>query len=79
MQYSKQIVDELNENNIVKAVPIAEGMTIYFNSATSYFDEKNRLAEAGFEMISNDEEYGIYIISTPYECSNANGLIYRIK
>lgn len=71
--------ETMNKNNIVKVVPITEGMTIYFNSASSYYNEKNKLIEAGFEMISNDGEYSIYITSAPYECNNINNETYRIK
>ena len=28
----------LGKDNIVKTVPITEGMTIYFNNATSYYE-----------------------------------------
>lgn len=71
--------ETMNKNNIVKAVPITEGMTIYFNDATSYYNEKNKLIEAGWEMISDDGEYSIYITSAPYECNNTNNATYKIK
>ena len=66
----------MNRNNIVKAVPITEGMTVYFNNATSYYEEKNKLKEAGFEMECRDDVYSVYILSCPYEYNNT---VYRIK
>lgn len=41
--------------------------------------KKNKLIEAGWEMISDDGEYSIYITSAPYECNNTNNATYRIK
>lgn len=74
---TENYMKRLEKDSIVRTVPITEGMTICFNNVTSYYEEKNKLKEAGFEMECCDDVYSIYILSCPYKYSNET--IYRIK
>ena len=38
---TENYMKRLEKDNIVRAIPITEGMTICFNNATSYYEEKN--------------------------------------
>lgn len=76
MWQTENYMKRLEKDNIVRAIPITEGMTICFNNATSYYEEKNKLKEAGFKMECSDDFYSVYILSCPYKY---NETIYRLK
>lgn len=63
----------LNEEYVV---PITEGMTIYFNDATSYYEERSKLNKAGFIMECNDSAYSVYILSCPYKSIHMHEYIF---
>lgn len=66
------------KDNVVVAIAINEGMTIYMSNINSFFEAKEKLDEAGFEITTNIDNYSIYIVSAPYEYKY-NETIYRIK
>lgn len=69
-------ITQENNENIVQAIPITEGMTIYMPNAQSFFEVEEKLNEGRFEIITNIDNYSVYIVSTPYEYKET---IYRIK
>ena len=57
----------MNENNIVRVVPIHEGMKIFMTSEESFLEADRQLNEYGFTIRCNSEQWSIYIVSAPYE------------
>ena len=57
----------MNENNIVRVVPIHEGMKIFMTSEESFLEADRQLNEYGFTTRCNSEQQSIYIVSAPYE------------
>ena len=68
----------MNKSNVVATIPIIDGMTIYMPDAKSFYEVKEKLDEAGFEMQCSDDIYSVYIISAPYGWEYKE-TIYRIK
>lgn len=65
------------KDNIVRVVPIHEGIKIFMTSEESFLETDRQLNEYGFTTRSNIEQWSIYIVSAPYErddeliCQNA--------
>ena len=66
----------MNENNIVRVVPIHEDMKIFMTSEESFLEADRQLNEHGFTTRCNAKQWSIYIISAPYE--RDDGSIVRI-
>lgn len=64
------------KDNIVRVVPIHEGMKIFMTSEESFLEADRQLNEHGFTTRCNAEQWSIYIISAPYE--RDDGSIVRI-
>lgn len=64
------------KDNIVRGVPIHEGMKIFMTSEESFLEMDRQLNEYGFTTRSNTEQWSIYIVSAPYE--RDGGLIVRM-
>jgi hypothetical protein len=64
------------KDNIVRVVPIHEGMKIFMTSEESFLEADRQLNEYGFTTRCNAEQWSIYIVSAPYE--RDDGLIVRI-
>lgn len=55
------------KDNIVRVIPIHEGMKIFMTSEESFLEADRQLNEYGFTTRCNAEQWSIYIISAPYE------------
>ena len=66
----------MNENNIVRVVPIHEGMKIFMSNEKSFLEVDRQLNEYGFTTRCNSEQWSIYIVSAPYE--RDDGAVVRI-
>lgn len=66
----------MDNSNIVRAVPIHEGMKIFMTSEESFLDANKKLNDYGFITSCDERRWSIYIVSAPYEY---NETIYRIK
>ena len=66
----------MGKDNIVRVVPIHEGMKIFMTSEDSFLEADRQLNEHGFTTRCNSEQWSIYIVSAPYE--RDDGSIIRI-
>ena len=73
---TENYMKRLERDNVVQAIPIIEGMRIYFRDAKSYYEAKKTLYDAGYKIKPEDMDYMIYVLSVPYEY---NETVYRIK
>lgn len=66
----------MEKDNIVKVVPVHEGMKIFMTDEKSFLEADKQLTEYGFITRCNAEQLSIYIVSAPYEKSD--GSVIRI-
>ena len=66
----------MGKDNIVRVVPVHEGMKIFMNSEKSFLEADKQLNENGFTTRCNAEQWSIYIVSAPYE--KYDGSVIRI-
>ena len=52
--------------NVVRRVPVVEGMTIFMSSESAFLEANQQLNEAGFRTICNEEQWSIYIAYSPF-------------
>lgn len=64
------------KDNIVRVVPIHEGVKIFMTSEESFLETDRQLNKYGFTTRCNTEQWSIYIVSAPYE--RDDGSIVRI-
>ena len=51
--------------NVVRVVPVVEGMKIFMSSEEAFLESNKQLSEAGFRTICNAEQWSIYIAYAP--------------
>lgn len=51
--------------NVVRVVPVVEGMKIFMSSEEAFLEANRQLNEAGFRTICNAEQWSIYIAYSP--------------
>ena len=70
-----EIMDE-SKGKIVTTIPITEGMTIYATDINSFYEIISILERVNYVLITNINNYSIYIAST---LSKTNDSLYQIK
>ena len=70
-----EIIDE-SKGKIVTTIPITEGMKIYATDIKSFYEIISILERVNYVLITNINNYSIYIAST---LSKTNDSLYQIK